>query len=610
MQAIILAAGRGSRLSPLTDTTPKPLVRVNGVPIIENTLDILSAHAIDRYVVVVGYMADTVQKALGDSWKGVPIVYVRNDAWDKTNNISSLWLTRHLWDRDTLLLECDVYFEKSLMDDFLAKPFRNAALVDKFQPHMDGTVVEIGPGNTITRMIPGKDQHKNFDFSDTYKTVNIYSFTRDYLQNCFLPTLELYIRMRGQQEYYELVMGALLFMGNQELTAHVCAPHRWFEIDDFTDLQRAEAHVCDQTALLAKVRSCHGGYWRFEFTDFAYLYNPYFPPVNLINELRLNLHRLLGNYPSGQAEINRALANWVKLDESLLAVGNGGAELIGSLRRRLGVTVLPVPTFAEYERGLDPGRVRRVPPDPETLRHSPAQIIREIRAGGVDSLVLVNPNNPTGASFSARELHLILEAARDLDRVILDESFADFLDDRHQASLLHELERHPNLIILRSLSKDLGVPGLRLGYLASADRELVAEIRRELPIWHVNSLAQYFLDILPKYRTEYAASRRMVIAARERMAVELDQVAAVRAIPSQGNYFCLELPRWTTSAQVQELLFSSHGLYVKDLGDKPGLRPGGFIRVAVRTPEENARLVAALSRTLGELARAVGRDAA
>lgn len=154
------------------------------------------------------------------------------------------------------------------------------------------------------------------------------------------------------------------------------------------------------------------------------------------------------------------------------------------------------------------------------------------------------------------------------------------------------------------------MPGLRLGYVASADKGLVADIRRALPIWHVNSLAQYFLDILPKYRSEYAASRRMVIAAREAMARELDQVAAVRVVPSQGNYFCLELPRWTTSAQVQDLLFSAHGLYVKDLGAKPGLRPDGFIRVAVRTPEENTRLAVALSRTLGELARALGRDAA
>ena len=112
--------------------------------------------------------------------------------------------------------------EEALWTTFLAKPFHNAALVDKFQSlhgrHRGG---DRGVQNTITRMIPGKDQPKNFDFSDKYKTVNIYSFTRDYLQDCFLPTLELYIRMRGQQEYYELVMGVLLFMGNQQL----CGPH-------------------------------------------------------------------------------------------------------------------------------------------------------------------------------------------------------------------------------------------------------------------------------------------------------------------------------------------------------------------------------------------------
>jgi len=610
MQCVILAAGRGSRLSPITDNTPKPLIEVNGTPLIMNALNIVSRHKVERFIVVVGYKAQAVRQALGTSWGGVDIVYVENEEWDKTNNIYSLWLTRDYWDHDTLLLECDVFFEHSLMDDLLAQPFTNAALVDAFQPHMDGTVVEISPDKKIIRMIPGKDQHKDFDFTGKYKTVNIYCFTREYLAGSFLPILELYLRLRGKRDYYELVLGVLLFMGDTELHAHICAPHRWFEIDDFTDLQRAEAHVCDTATLLDKVRNCHGGYWRYDFIDFAYLYNPYFPPTPLQNELRLNLPKLLSNYPSGLLEINKALANWVKLDEARLAVGNGGAELIAALRGRIGKVAFPAPGFNEYERGLAPHQLLPLSVDPLTMRLSPEQLVRQVKAGKADTLVLINPNNPTGAAYSREELRAILRGLAGRARVILDESFADFMDEEHQASMLGELVLYPHLVILRSLSKDLGVPGLRLGYVATDDRQLIGEIREQCPIWHVNSLAQYFLDILPKYRGEYADSLRRSAEARRQMRAALETVEGVTVFPSQANFFMLRLPPGVTSSRLQEILFHKRRLYVKDLGAKSGLEPESFIRVAVKTDEENAMLVAALREVLGAVNEARPRVAA
>ncbi len=603
MQCIILAAGRGSRLSPLTDDTPKPMIKVNGTPLIENALNILSRHAVERFIVVIGYKGDYVRHSLGDKWRGIDIVYIENELWETTNNIYSLWLTRDYWDSDTLLLECDVFFEASLMDDFLSRPFTNAALVDAFEPHMDGTVVEISPEKKILRMIPGKDQPMGFDFRGKYKTVNIYSFTQEYLSGSFLPILELYLSLRGRREYYELVLGVLLFMGDTELAAHICTPHRWFEIDDFTDLQRAEAYVCDTATLFEKVKACYGGYWRYDFIDFAYLYNPYFPPPTLQNELRLNLERLLSHYPAGQMEINQALSNWVKLDATMLAVGNGGAELIAALRDRSGRVAVPAPGFNEYERGLAPDRVLRLTADPVAMRLSPEQVVRQVKAGEADTLVLINPNNPTGAAYSRAELRAILEGLAGRTRVILDESFADFMDEECQASLLGELENYPHLVILRSLSKDLGVPGLRLGYVATADRQLVCELRENCPIWHVNSLAQYFLDILPKYRTEYAASLRRAAEARQAMGAALREVEGLTVYPSQANFFLLKLPPHIPSARLQEALFHKERIYIKDLGAKTGLTPDRYVRVAVKTFEENALLVAALRETLTELTK-------
>ena len=598
MQAIILAAGRGNRLSPITDKVPKPLVEVNGTPLIINALNALSRHKPDRFIIVVGYCADLIEKRLGQSHNGVEIVYVENEDWHKTNNIHSLWLTKHLWDRNSILLECDVFFEASLIDELMTQPFENLVMVDRFEPHMDGTVVEISDDMKIRRMIPGSDQDENFNFTDKYKTVNIYTFTEQFLREFFRPTLELYVQTVGQNEYYELVLGMLVFMGKKDIKAKICAPHRWFEIDDFTDLTRAEARMSDPKTLLEKVRKSYGGYWRYDFTDFEYLYNPYFPPQSLLNELRVNLADLLGNYPSGQEEINHGLANWAQVDESMLAVANGASELITALSRRIKKVTLLQPGFAEYERGLTPEQINSLMPNPLTLTHSPLAVVKETLASRSNALVLVNPNNPTGARFTLEQLRFIITSLRSLDMIVLDESFADFISASRDSTMMDELAAHPNLVILRSLSKDLGVPGIRLGYIASSNRALIREVRSELPIWHINSMAQYFIDILPKYRSDYAASREQVLAAREEMGLLLEEVPNLKTYPSFANYFCCELPAAISSAKLQQELFLNHRLLIKDLGRKCGLTPDRFIRIAVKTPEENRRLVLALAETL------------
>jgi len=601
MQVIILAAGRGDRLSPITDTVPKPLVEVNGTPLIVNALDALSRHEIERFVVVVGYGAATVKAHLGDEWGGVEIVYVENAQWETTNNIYSLWLTRDMWDRDTMLLECDIFFEAGMIDALLSKPFENMVLVDRFQPYMDGTVVEISPEMELVRMIPAKDQDENFNYYDKYKTVNMYTFTEEFLRELFRPTMDLYIKAKGQNEYYELVLAVLVFMGNQELKAHVCAPHRWFEIDDFTDLQRAEAYVTNSGLLLEKVRSSYGGYWRYDFSDFEYLYNSYFPPTSLVNELRLNLGDLLRNYPSGQFEINESLANWARIDQSQLAVANGGSELIAMLKAYAGKIAVLAPGFDEYRRGLPGERLHVIEPDTETLGHTPLGIVEETIASGAEALVLVNPNNPTGAYFNREELRYMLKALKHLKMFILDESFADFISTDNDSSLLNELAGHANLVILRSLSKDLGIPGLRLGYVASGNTQFIAEIRERLPIWHINSIAQHFINILPKYKKEYAVSREKMIRNRDEMKALLEGVPDLTVFPSFANYFCCKLPPWTTGTALQEYLFTKHNILIKDLASKPGLTPHRFIRVAVKTPEENKQLASAMTAGLVHL---------
>jgi len=192
MQAVILTAGIGKRLRPITDTIPKCLVPVNGKPMLINTLEILDSSGMREVVIVVGYLREKVYETIGHSFGRIKISYVENDIYDKTNNVYSLWLARDRLNKDTILLECDLYYGADLIDKLLEGKQECKIMVGKYQPFMAGTVVEIGPDGVVKRLITAKEQHIGFDFSDKYKTVNVYYFSEASLEEypCQVSILE------------------------------------------------------------------------------------------------------------------------------------------------------------------------------------------------------------------------------------------------------------------------------------------------------------------------------------------------------------------------------------------------------------------------------------
>ena len=242
MQAVILAAGIGSRLLPITDEIPKCLVPVNGKPMLVNTLELLEGRGIREVVIVVGHLKERVYEAVGRSFGEMRISYVENNVYDKTNNVYSLWLARDRLDRDSLVLACDLYYDGVVIDALLQNRSPCNVLVSKYDPSfMDGTVVKIGEKNTIKELIVKKNQGKDFVYSDKYKTVNINYFSEEFLREYFVPYLDLYVRVNGKQCFYELVLGGLIYFGKPEIYAVVVDAHKWCEIDDENDLHRAES---------------------------------------------------------------------------------------------------------------------------------------------------------------------------------------------------------------------------------------------------------------------------------------------------------------------------------------------------------------------------------
>ena len=301
MQAIILAAGMGKRLKDLTRDNTKCMVKVNGVSLIERLLHQLDGRALSRIVIVVGYKGKELIEYIGTLNVQTPIVFIDNPIYDKTNNIYSLALAKDwLCREDTLLFESDLIFEESVLESLISDPRETLALVDKYEPWMDGTCVKLSEDDSIIAFVPGK----NFCFDEAdqyYKTVNIYKFSKGFSETHYVPFLTAYQSALGQNEYYEQVLRVIAMLDDPKIKAKRLEGQRWYEIDDIQDLDIAESLFAPkEEERLSRMQERYGGYWRYpKLLDFCYLVNPYFPTKKLKEELRTNFESLLTQYPSG-----------------------------------------------------------------------------------------------------------------------------------------------------------------------------------------------------------------------------------------------------------------------------------------------------------------------
>jgi choline kinase len=239
MQAIILAAGQGTRLRPLTDSCPKCLVEVRGKPILQYQLESLSEAGVRECIIVVGHRATQVRNAFGTRFRDLSIKYVENRIFDRTNNIYSLWLARRQITEDTMLLEGDLVFESGLLTDLRKNPWENVAVVDRYQPFMNGTIIQ-AHNDRASAMVLKRDQSPGFDYGSALKTVNIYKFSRQAIRNELMPALGKYISHGLTNHYYEIVISRAIADGAIRLHVLRAGSRAWAEIDTGEDLANAE----------------------------------------------------------------------------------------------------------------------------------------------------------------------------------------------------------------------------------------------------------------------------------------------------------------------------------------------------------------------------------
>ena len=608
MQAIILAAGMGRRLGEYTKDNTKCMVAVNGVRLIDRLLGQLSGQQLNRVVIVVGYKGKELREYIESQYghkltADCELQFVENPIYDKTNNIYSLALAKDkLQEDDTLLIESDLIFSDQLFPMILGNPQKNLALVAKYESWMDGTMVTIDRDMNIVSFVP-KKAFKWADSDHYYKTVNIYKFSRQFSQHKYVPFLEAYCHALGNNEYYEQVLRVITLLDHADMKALPIGNEKWYEIDDIQDLDIAETIFAEDDEMLHRFNYRYGGHWRFpKMLDYCYLVNPYFPTERMKDELRYNFDTLLTEYPSGMM-VNALLAGkYFGIRQDYVVVGNGAAELIKSLMEltdgRVGVVY---PTFEEYPHRLSPDHIVAFTPSDSNLKYTADDLIAFFSDKAVESLLLINPDNPSGNFIGMDGLTQLLEwSANSGVRLIVDESFVDFSDNFEHNTLLRNdiLSSHPRLVVMKSISKSYGVPGLRLGVLASSDTALISRIRKDISIWNINSFAEFYMQIFGKYEADYKAACHKFIAERRRFEALLKTLPYINVLPTQANFFCIQLIGKYTSAQLTKLLLARYNIMVKDCDTKNGLKDRNFIRISVRSQQDNDQLIAALRELL------------
>ncbi|GAB7049932.1 pyridoxal phosphate-dependent aminotransferase [Catenuloplanes indicus] len=328
--------------------------------------------------------------------------------------------------------------------------------------------------------------------------------------------------------------------------------------------------------------------------DFCIPCNPYFPTPEMFAELSANLESILKYYPSSADTITKQLCSALGLHPQTVAMANGSTELITWIDHLLirESVAIPIPTFGRWtDQPLETGkRVDMYPlQEADNYQLDLDDYARFIRQRGSRVAVICNPNNPDGGYIPRREILRFVDMLHDLDLVVIDESFIDFVDQERQPSVAAEAGIRSNMLVLKSLGKNFGLHGIRFGYMV-ANPALTTKIGSALPKWNLNSLAETVVHMIKDHEAEYRESLRRLSRDRMRMADELTRVPGLTVWPSQGNFLLVKLgPGWD-GVELRDFLISRYGIYVRECGNKLGMT-SQYLRFVVRPPEDVLRLV-------------------
>lgn len=415
----------------------------------------------------------------------------------------------------------------------------------------------------------------------------------------YVPFLEAYQRALGENEYYEQVLRVITMLDEPGIKAKRLKGELWYEIDDIQDLDIATSmFISDEEQRVELLAGRYGGYWRYpQLMDFCYLVNPYFPPQKLIDEIKASFETLLTQYPSGM-QVNALLAakNFGIRQENIV-VGNGAAELIKCLMEDFtGKVGIVRPTFEEYGHRYNEEDLVVYWPDNDEFKYGVQELMGFFGDKEIQNLVLINPDNPSGNYIPTNDLVTFIEwTGKRGIKLLVDESFVDFADEDDSTLIRQEiLDVNKHLYVMKSISKSYGIPGLRLGVLVSGDFETITRIKKDVAIWNINSFAEFYMQIAEKYKQDYRIALEKFRRERTRYINELSKISCLRIISSQANYVMVELLNGLSAKELNRRLIVKHNILIKNLVTKIKEDGKQYVRLAVKTTEENNRMIGAL----------------
>ena len=404
----------------------------------------------------------------------------------------------------------------------------------------------------------------------------------------------------GDNEYYEQVLRVLTLISDTSLKALPAEGFKWYEIDDIQDLDIASTIFSDGTVKYNEYRKRYGGFWRFpQMMDFRYQVNPFFPTARMKAELRANMDDLMTRYPSGMLVNSLLAGKYFGIKQDYITVGNGASEIIKIVMEMLANEKFGIifPTFDEYPNRIREENIVPYICDTPDFQYSADDLMRFYESKDISILILVNPANPSGAYIPKQDLLQLIEWCKAKSiKILIDESFVDFADEERGSILSNEiLESYKGLYVIRSISKSFGVPGLRLGVLASSDTGFITEVKKETSIWNINSFAEFYMQIFGKYEKDYVVACHKFKAERESFFRELQTIPYLRVIPSQASYFLCEVTSGFTSSELTEKLIENDVL-ISDCGLKRNMTCKQYVRISVRSHSDNSKLIEILRR--------------
>ena len=329
MMALVLTAGSGRRMRPVTDDIHKTLIEIGGRTVLDRLLDALAENGVRRVVIVTGYRAGDLAAHIATRRGEFDFTLVHNERWAETNNIVSvaLALEHAQIDDDVLLIESDLVMEPAVLTRLIKSPYPDVALVDRFRPGMDGTVVELD-GDVVRAVLPPHLHGPGFRVDDKFKTVNVYKLSRRFCAGAFRRLITWYASAIDDQCYYEVILGILVAGRRERVYALVLDGKRWCEIDDPIDLDQAR-FMFDRACRSEVLAHTQGGMWLYDVLDFCWLRNLHFPTQSAWAELRNSVPAVLSSYGSTQAVLDQKMAWWLLCDRRRVVALVGVSAEIG-----------------------------------------------------------------------------------------------------------------------------------------------------------------------------------------------------------------------------------------------------------------------------------------